>query len=129
MSNKKSVRDYIPNLDRLYKKVIEFVKANQGEKGYIDCQPFMDEPGDIIYGIIYDDDLGAGIEKYIYGVRVKEGDLECLLEDITRTYRVKYTDEDFVSEESENHWMSVRWSDVYYIPTLFNIAEAIEEYA
>ena len=35
-----------------------------------------------------------------------------------------------VAEDFQNaEWYSVRWSDaVYYIPTLFNIAECIEEY-
>lgn len=117
----------IPNLDSLFNEVCEFVREHQGEKGYIDCQPFMDEPGDIIYGFIYDDFVGSGIEKYIYAVRVKDGDLECILEDVTRSYRIKYAEEDY--KDLEDEWVSVRWSDVYYVPTLFNIAESIEEYA
>jgi hypothetical protein len=114
----------IPNLDSLYDEVVAYVKEHQGEKGYIDCQPSLNE--DIIYGIVYDDFVGSGLEKYVYAVRVVDNDLECLLEDITGTWRTVYTDEDYKNEEDK--WYSVRWSDVYYVPTLFNIAECIEEY-
>lgn len=117
----------IPNLDPLFFEVLDYIKEHQGEKGYIDCQPSLN--GDIIYGMIYDDFSGMGLEKYVYAVRVVDGDIEVLLEDITRTYRVIYQPEDFTSKESEENWFSLRCSDVYYIPTLFNIAECIEEYA
>lgn len=116
----------IPNLDPLYEEVVAYVKEHQGEKGYIDCQPVQDEPGDTIYGFIYEDDESRGVEKYVYGVRVVDDDLQVVLEDITLTWRTVYAPEDFTSEETD--WYSVRWSDVYYIPTLFNIAECIEEY-
>ena len=120
----------IPNLDPLFDEVVAYVKEHQGEKGYIDCQPFSDEMSDIIYGFIYEDFSGVGEEKYVYAVRWNEewDDLEVLLEDITRTYRVVYKPEDFTSKDNEDKWHSLRWSDVYYIPTLFNIAECIEEY-
>lgn len=114
----------IPNLDEMYNDVVKFVKDNQGEKGYIDCQPSLN--GDIIYGFIYDDEERRGVENYVYAVRVVDDDLECLLEPVMNSYRVKYAPEDFTSEDRE--WYSVRWSDVYYIPTLFNIAESIGEY-
>ena len=114
----------VPNLDEMYGDVVKFVKANQGKKGYIDCQPFLN--GDIIYGFIYDDEERRGVENYVYAVRVVDDDLECLLEPVMNSYRVKYAPEDFTSEDRE--WYSVRWSDVYYIPTLFNIAESIGEY-
>ena len=113
----------IPDLTPLYNEVVEYVKKHQGDKGYIDCQPSLN--GDIIYGLIYDDFCGSGLEKYVYGVRVVDDDVEIILEDIMRTYLEKYTDEDF--KESDK-WQSLRWGDVYYIPTLFNIAENIEEY-
>ena len=114
----------IPNLDEMYNDVVKFVKANQGKKGYIDCQPFLN--GDIIYGFIYDDEERRGVENYVYAVRVVDDDLECILEPVMNSYRVKYAPEDFTSEDAE--WYSVRWGDVYYIPTLFNIAESIGEY-
>ena len=119
----------IPNLDELYRQVVGFVKDKQGEKGYIDCQPFADSSGDIIYAILYDGEYGYGIEHYVYGVRVKDGDLEVLLEPIITTCHVTYKEKDFLEEENrENEWLSVKDGDVYYIPTLFSIAESIAQY-
>ena len=114
----------IPNLDEMYEDVVRFVQEHQGEKGYIDCQPSLN--GDIIYGFIFDDLEYCGVEKYVYAVRVVEDDLQVLLEDISINWRVVYTDEDYQYEQDK--WYSVRWADVYYIPTIFNIAECIEEY-
>lgn len=126
MSKKKSLRDSIPNLDKLFDKVKEFVKANQGEKGYIDCQPSIGS--DIIYGMMFDDFSGFGVEQYVYAVRVVNDDIEILLEPIMRTWRTIYQPEDFTSSDNEDKWFSLKCSDVYYVATLFNIAEFIEEY-
>jgi hypothetical protein len=117
----------IPNLDKMYNEVVAYVREHQGEKGYIDCQPFMENPGDTIYGFLFNEEYGVNEEKYIYAVRVDGNDLECLFEDILRSCRVVYGPEDFIN--GENEWWSVRYSDVAYIPTIFNIAENIEEYA
>ena len=114
----------IPNLDEMYNDVVKFVQEHQGERGYIDCQPSLN--GDIIYGFIYEDGESRGVEKYVYAVRVVEDDLQVVLEDICLTWRTIYQPEDFTSEDTD--WYSVRWSDVYYIPTIFNIAECIGEY-
>lgn len=131
MAKKKTLREQIPNLDKLFNKVVEFVKLNQGEKGYIDCQPSLN--GDIIYCFVYDDFSSQGEERIVYGVRVKDNDLEICFEQSMRTYTVVYDEHSFngkyEDEEANAKWYSVRWSDVYYIPTLFNIAECIEEYA
>lgn len=114
----------IPNLDEMYEDVVRFVQEHQGEKGYIDCQPSLN--GDIIYGFIFDDLEYCGVEKYVYAVRVVEDDLQVLLEDISINWRVVYADVDYQYEQDK--WYSVRWGDVYYVPTIFNIAECIEEY-
>lgn len=116
-----------PDIEPMYKAVCQFVKDNQGEKGYIDCQPSIG--WDIIYGMMYDDSYGAGTEQFVYAVRYKDNDLEVLLEPVTHTWRLTYSPEDFNSKDAEDKWYSVKWSDVYYVPTIFNIAEFIEEYA
>lgn len=119
----------IPNLDTMYEDVVAFVKANQGEKGYIDTQS---DENDTIYGFEYNYEYQQGEERVVHGVRVDEdGDLQVVLEPIMRTYKVTYDDDAFrgVAEEGNAQWESVKWSDVYYVPTLFNIAENIEEYA
>ena len=123
----------IPNLDSLYEEVVAYVQEHQGEKGYIDCQPYQENHGDIIYCFEYNDYSGWGEERMVYGVRVEDGELQICFEPFMRTYRLVYDDKTFNGEnddeEANAKWYSVRWSDiVYYVPTLFNIAECIEEY-
>ena len=74
----------------------------------------------------------------VYGVRVVDDgegdDLQICFEPYMRTYRTIYDDDVFQGKcedpEANAEWYSVRWCDiVYYIPTIFNIAEVIEEYA
>ena len=123
----------IPDLNPLYEEVVAYVKEHQGEKGYIDCQPYQEDSGDIIYTFIYNEESAWGEERMVYGVRVEDNDLQICFEPYMRTYRTIYDDKTFKGEyedaEANAEWWSVKWSDVYYIPTLFNIAECIEEYA
>ena len=128
----------IPNLDDLYEEVATYVREHQGEKGYIDCQPYQKEPGDIIYTFEYNEFSGWGEERMVYGVRwnEEERDLEICFEPYVRSYRLVYDEKAFKGEyegeyeDANAKWYSVRWSDiVYFIPTIFSIAECIEEYA
>lgn len=128
----------IPNLDGLYEEVATYVREHQGEKGYIDCQPYQEEPGDIIYTFEYNEFSGWGEERMVYGVRwnEEERDLEICFEPYVRSYRLVYDEKAFKGEyegedkEANAEWYSVRWSDIiYFIPTIFSIAENIEEYA
>jgi hypothetical protein len=128
----------IPNLDDLYEEVATYVREHQGEKGYIDCQPYQKEPGDIIYTFEYNEFSGWGEERMVYGVRwnEEERDLEICFEPYVRSYRLVYDEKAFKGEyegedkDANAEWYSVRWSDIiYFIPTIFSIAENIEEYA
>jgi hypothetical protein len=128
----------IPNLDDLYEEVAAYVREHQGEKGYIDCQPYQKEPGDIIYTFEYNEFSGWGEERMVYGVRwnEEERDLEICFEPYVRSYRLVYDEKAFKGEyegedkDANAEWYSVRWSDIiYFIPTIFSIAENIEEYA
>jgi hypothetical protein len=112
-----------PNFKSLYDELASFVKEHQGEKGYIDCQPSKADEGYIITGFVYDDDFGFAIEQYVYGVRVKNNYLEVFLEPVASTYEVTCDDSDFTNE---GNWKDILLSDVYYIPTLLNIAQCIE---
>jgi hypothetical protein len=122
--------DFIPDFEPLWKKTIEYVKAYQGEKGYIDTQNNNKPANDTIYGISYDHINLCTTEQYVYGVRVRkedgEDDLQVLLEPICSNTRPVYEDADFTNDYAE--WVSVRWSDVYYVHTLISIAESIWEY-
>ena len=122
----------IPNLDALYEEVCTYVKEHQGEKGYIDCQPYQEEPGDIIYTFEYNEFSGWGEERMVYGVRVEDGELQICFEPYMRTYKLVYGEDNFLGkcdeEDANADWYSVKWSDVLYVPTIFNLAENIEEY-
>jgi len=130
----------IPNLDNLYDEVATYVKEHQGEKGYIDCQPYKKENGDCdtIYTFEFNELSGWGEERVVYGVRwnEEEKDLEICFEPYVRSFRTIYDEKTFKGEyegedkDANAEWYSVRWSDIiYYIPTIFSIAESIEEYA
>lgn len=126
-----------PNLEPLYEEVATYVREHQGEKGYIDCQPYQENPGDIIFCFEYNEFSGWGEERMVYGVRwnEEERDLEICFEPYVRSYRLVYDEKAFKGEyegkeaDANAEWYSLQWSDViYYVPTLFNIAEFIEEY-
>lgn len=110
------------DLDPMYNSVCKFVKAHQGEKGYIPTQNYS---LDTIYGFIFDDGECRGVEIEIMGVRVKDGDLEIVWEHSHPGCVITYDENSY---EDDAEWWSLRWSDIYYVPTLFNIAEYIEEY-
>ena len=117
--------DLIPNLDELYEATCKYVKKHQGKKGYIDTQ---DEDYDQIYAIVYDGDFGCGVEARVLGVRYSEeyDTLEIAYVPILNSIRLLYQEKDFNDDEN---WYPVIYSDiVYYIPTLINIAEVIDEY-
>lgn len=124
---KKTLKESIPNLDNLFKKTCEFVKGHQGEKGYIETQ---NDDCDTIFTLVYFESEFQAKEMRVHGVRVNptNDDLEIVYDnDVTGSLRIEYSEEDFKSKDAE--WESVRWSDVvYYVLTIFNIAEFIEEY-
>ncbi len=111
----------IPNLQPMLEAVTAFVLNHQGDKGYI----LTDAPEkDYIYDIEYSFEKNCANEFQVKAVRVKYGILEIL----TDTDNVRYNDET-VKEIEESVWDSVKYSDViYFIPTIFNIAENIESY-
>ena len=130
----------IPNLDNLYDEVATYVKEHQGEKGYIDCQPYKKENGDCdtIYTFEFNELSGWGEERVVYGVRwnEEEKDLEICFEPYVRSFRTIYDEKTFKGEyegedkDANAEWYPVRWSDIiYFVPTIFSIAESIEEYA
>ena len=133
-SNEVKIR--VPDLEPMYEDVCKYVREHQGEKGYIDVQPYQENPGDIIYTFVYNEMSAWGEERMVYGVRWNEEakDLEICFEPYMRTYRTIYDEKSFKGEwtgedaDANAEWYSVKWSDVDYVPTIFNIAECIEEY-
>lgn len=111
----------IPNLQPMLEAVTAFVLNHQGDKGFI----LTDNPDkDRIYDIEYSFDDNRADEFHVKAIRVKNG----MLEIITDVSNVRYNDE-AVREIPESVWDSVKHSDlIYFVPTIFNIAENIEEY-
>ena len=116
--------------DELYKRICDFVKAHQGEKGYIDTQA---NECDGIYVAVYEgDDL---VEKKVHAIKCDEnGDLLILCDDDVNGYhnQIVYSDEDIKNEDEDNwdsHWWlaSIR-GETLWLHTLGAIAEVIEEY-
>ena len=124
---KKEIR--IPNLDNMYHDVVAFVKKHQGEKGYINTDPCPKDNIhlDTIYAFVYDEVSGCGTEEIVFGVRVTaNNDLEVITRPWMRTYHNNPTEEEYADN---NNWFDVKWGDrVYYIHTIFAIAELIKEY-
>lgn len=118
---KTRISDYIPNFDKLYDIVKDFISTHQGKKGYIDTQN-TDYKCDDIYSIISSDVIE---EESICGVRVKDNNIQIASEPITQSYQVVYMEEDF---RNDKNWKNIKGTDVFYIPTLIAIAESIEQY-
>lgn len=119
----------IPRLNRMHRAVLRYVRRHQGPEGYIDTQ---DIDCDTIYTFIYNYDAFQALEMRIHGVRVnpRNGDLEILFhgDNTPRRTSIVYDKEDFNAPDAD--WRSVKYDEtVYYIPTIFNIAEYIREYA
>lgn len=113
----------IPDLSKLYERVRDWVKEHQGEKGFIITD--NNERCDTIWIIIYDDYTQNVNEFQVKAVRVnKDNDLQILYD----LHNVIY-DEDSVKDSKDKSWNYVQYDDyVYFIPTIFNIAESIEGY-
>lgn len=118
---KTRISDYIPNFDKLYDKVKEFISTHQGKKGYIDTQN-TDYKCDDIYSIIANDVIE---EESVCGIRVKDNNIQIVSEPITQSYQVVYMEKDF---KNDKNWKNIKGTDVYFIPTLIAIAESIEQY-
>ena len=118
---KTRISDYIPNFDKLYDIVKEFISTHQGKKGYIDTQN-TDYKCDDLYSIISNDVIE---EESICGVRVKDNNIQIVSEPITQSYQVVYMEEDF---RNDKNWKNIKGTDVFFIPTLIAIAESIEQY-
>ena len=118
---KTRISDYIPNFDKLYDKVKEFISTHQGKKGYIDTQN-TEYKCDDIYSIICSDVIE---EESVCGIRVKDNNIQIVSEPITQSYQVVYMEEDF---RNDKNWKNIKGTDVFFIPTLIAIAESIEQY-
>mgnify|MGYP003291935115 CR=1 FL=1 len=114
----------IPSLDQMYEDVKKVVLEAQGDKAFIDTDP--KDCVDTIHTHKYSEVSDIFEEEIVFGVRVKDGDLQIIPNPWMRTYHNRPTDEEYADD---NNWHSVKNSDaILYVPTIFNIAENIREY-
>lgn len=98
----------VPDLDKMYYAVRDYVHAYQGEERMIDTD---DTRHDIIWALVWDADANNYVEHKVTAVRVNaEGRIE-------------------IRTEAQKRWSDIRCdSDIRYVATLFAIAEYIREY-
>ena len=116
-------------IDKLHQALCEFVRDNQGEKGYIDLRN-ADESRDSIFGIVFNDyDFHSPEEVQIQAIRYSEcGQLEVLFEIVSLHTKVVWSEDD-IRDAKDDEWEILRGGDVVnFVPTLYSIAEFIEEY-
>ena len=112
----------VPDLNPMYEAIKAFVKDHQGHKGFINTD---DPNGDAMYSLEYSQEENRVNEYHIKGIRVNRHNC---LEVITDLYNVRYSDDD-IHRCGDSEWLNVRHSDeVYFVPTIFNIAEALAKY-
>lgn len=124
-----------PDLSEMHADVVAFVEKHQGEKGFI----LTDDPDKItIYGYVYLQSENRIEEFEVKAVRVHEGGIQVIID----TETVRYSEDDVKEScrraESKpwyelgvfGNWLPVDpdEDDIEYIPTIFRIAEGIEEY-
>ena len=117
----------VPNLHPMYEATVNYVKKNQGDKGYVDTQ---DPDKSMILALVYIDDEFEAHERRVHAVRVnpKDNDLEILIDDDVNGFHktLDFTEKGIKDKESE--WLSVKDENVYFEHTLFKIAENIREH-
>lgn len=111
----------IPDLTPMYEAVRDYVLCHQGANGFILTD---NSECDTMWTIVYDMEYYEAHEYEIKAVRVKNKTLEILFDPSSVTYT-----EDSVKNFDDDDWHPVMFDDVvYYIPTIFSLAECIQEY-
>lgn len=109
----------LPDFEKLYKDLANYIAEHQGEKGYI-VTSNTDFQKDTIYGFAYDDYFYV-TEIVILAVRSLNGEIDVVYDSLSED-----VDEEYL--EDEENWKTLWYSDIYRIPTTYNIAEVIHEY-
>ena len=127
-------------IDEIYNKTLAAIKRIQGDKPYIETQA---DCNDRMYFIAYEDtNCQNVVEGVILGVRAVGDEIQILGSTTNDAFmNVPYFDEEdfqYATESYENNkclddwewcWQTIKGSVIIHlIPTLFSIAEVIEEY-
>lgn len=125
-----------PDLSEMHADIVAFVEKHQGEKGFI----LTDDPDkSTIYGYVYLQSENRIEEFEIKAVRVHEGEIQVIIDTETVRYDEEAVKESCTRSEKLSFaqldvfgdWLPVDpdEEDIEYVPTIFRIAEGIEEYA
>jgi hypothetical protein len=128
-------------IDAVYNQTLDAIKRIQGDKPYVETQA---DGNDRMYFIAYEDtNCQNVVEGIILGVRAVGDEIQILGSTTNNAFRigVPYFDEEdfqYATENYENNkclddwewcWQTIKGSVIIHlIPTLFSIAEVIEEY-
>lgn len=130
-------------IDAVYNQTLAAIKHIQGDKPYIETQGSMADGYDRMYFIAYEDGTQNVVEGVILGVRAVGDEIQILGATTNDAFRIGapyFDNEDFqyATENYENNkflddwewcWQTIKGSEIIHlIPTLFSIAEVIEEY-
>lgn len=131
-------------IDEIYNKTLDAIKRIQGDKSYIETQGSMSDGYDRMYYIAYEDtNCQNVVEGIILGVRAVGDEIQILGSTTNDAFRIgaPYFDEEDFKYATENYehnmhlddwewcWQTIKGSEnIHLIPTLFSIAEVIEEY-
>ena len=130
-------------IDNIYKKTLATIKRIQGDKPYIETQGSMTDGYDRMYFIAYEIGTQNVAEGVILGVRAVGDEIQILGATTNDAFRIGtpyFGEEDFqyATENYNNRyfiddwewcWQTIKGSEIIHlIPTLFSIAEVIEEY-
>ena len=130
-------------IDAVYNQTLAAIKRIQGDKPYIETQGNMADGYDRMYFIAYEYGTQNVVEGVILGVRAVGDEIQILGATTNDVFSigVPYFDEEdfqYATESYENNefiddweccWQTIKGSEIIHlIPTLFSIAEVIEEY-
>lgn len=131
-------------IDAVYNQTLAAIKHIQGDKPYIETQGSMADGYDRMYFIAYEGETNSNVvEGVILGVRAVGDEIQILGATTNDAFRIgaPYFDEEdfqYATENYENNeclddwewcWQTIKGSEIIHlIPTLFSIAEVIEEY-
>lgn len=123
-----------PDIKDSYDRLVRYVEAHQGEKGYIDVQPHRrDASGKEtsfprILALLYNFESNVYETVLVHGIRAVDGDVEIIVDsDAAGSVRVTYSEDDFKAADAE--WSKI-WDDdvVERNFTFFEIVDHINEY-
>ncbi len=118
---------HIPDLTPMYEALKDFIKEHQGDKGYILTDNDALDP---IWSFVYDESEHKAVEVEVKAVQVdKHGCIKVIVDDFNTKYDDKSVSMADKADTIYGAWLDLQYDDnLFYIHTVFSIAESIQEY-